>query len=115
LLFSLNLSSIIAATVTIGVDIYSGATFIATAIVRAANATCDNPSPIIEYLFKTKLTPNKAEHKATKPPTIIALTINVYDIISLNTLINLGTSYKSSSYFTVSIIFCISEEFDVLF
>ena len=46
LLFSLNLSNIIAATVTIGVDMYNGATFIATAIVRAAKATCDSPSPI---------------------------------------------------------------------
>ena len=92
---------------------YNGATFIATAIVRAAKATCDSPSPIIEYLFNTKLTPNKAEHKATNPPTIIALTINVYDIISLNTLINFGTSYKFFTYFTFRIIFCISKEFNI--
>lgn len=42
----------------------------ATAI--AANATWDRPSPMSENRFKTKVTPNKEEQRATTVPTISA-------------------------------------------
>ena len=42
------------------------------AIVIAPNATWDNPSPIIEYLFKTRVTPNIAQQSDIRPPTIKA-------------------------------------------
>ena len=48
----------------------------ATAI--APNATCDNPSPINENLFKTSVTPRSEEHNAIKTPTINAYLTNGY-------------------------------------
>ena len=62
--------------ITTGIATASGATFNAAATASAPNPTCDRPSPIIEYLFNTRLTPKSAEHKETRIPTVNALTIN---------------------------------------
>ncbi len=40
---------------------------------NAENPTCDNVSPIIEYLFKTKFTPKIAIQKDIKKPAKNAL------------------------------------------
>ena len=74
LLLSLNRKN--AAITTIGIAIVSGAVSNATAIDNAPKPTCDSPSPIIEYLLSTSITPNKDAHKAIIPPTIIAFCIN---------------------------------------
>ena len=46
--------------------------FKTVAIASAPKATCDKPSPMNEYLFKTNVTPSRDEHKAMSTPTIIA-------------------------------------------
>ena len=43
---------------------------VATAI--APKATCESPSPINEYRFKTSVTPKREEQSAIKTPTISA-------------------------------------------
>ena len=75
LLLSLILKSRNAEITTTGTEIASGATFIASAMQSAPNPTCESPSPIIEYRFKTSVTPSKAAQRATSTPTIIALRI----------------------------------------
>ncbi len=76
LLFSLNLSSKKATIINIGRDTSIGFISRATAIAIAPKATWESPSPIIEYLFKTKLTPKREAQTETKKPTIKALTKN---------------------------------------
>ena len=49
-----------------------GAALKAYAIASEAKPTCDSPSPIIENLFKTRLTPRRAAHNETKIPTMSA-------------------------------------------
>ena len=39
------------------------------AMPKAKNPTCDNPSPIIEYLLSTKLTPKTEAQRQVKIPT----------------------------------------------
>lgn len=68
-----------AATITTGTAIARGATFITAATDKAPNPTCDKPSPIIENLLSTRLTPRSAQHSATSPPAIMALTIKSYE------------------------------------
>ncbi len=83
LFFSLSLKSKTAAKITTGIETKSGAQFMTTAIDRAEKPTCDKPSPIIEYRFKTKLTPKIAQQKETKIPTTNALNMKGYCSISL--------------------------------
>ena len=64
-----------AATITTGIATASGATFRDAAIARAPNPTWERPSPIMEYLFSTRLTPRRAEHSATSAPTVKARTM----------------------------------------
>ena len=74
----------IAKIATPGIAIYSGEdTPKAVLIAKIPKPTCDKPSPIILYLFRTKLTPSNALQMLTATPTIIALCINVKDNISL--------------------------------
>jgi hypothetical protein len=73
-----------AAIITTGTAMASGATFITAATDNAPNPTCDNPSPIIENLLRTRLTPSSAQHNATSPPAIIARTIKSYENKSFN-------------------------------
>jgi hypothetical protein len=42
------------------------------AMARAPKATCDNPSPMYENLFNTRVTPSSDEHRAINIPTINA-------------------------------------------
>ena len=42
------------------------------AIASAPKATCDSPSPIIEYLFSTRLTPSRAAQSEISTPAISA-------------------------------------------
>ena len=71
--FSANLKSKNAATITTGIANLSGAIPQAMAIDNAPKDTCDKPSPIIEYLFNTRLTPKRAAHNETKTPPKNAL------------------------------------------
>ena len=64
-----------AATIHTGIATLSGAVLNAVASASAANPTWERPSPIIEYLFKTMLTPSNDAHKVTKSPTTTACTI----------------------------------------
>ena len=64
-----------AATITTGMATARGAAFAAAATAIAPNPTWESPSPIIEYLFRTRLTPRRAEHNATRIPTTKARTI----------------------------------------
>ena len=48
------------------------------ATAMAPKATCDNPSPIKENRFSTKVTPSKDEHNAISTPTIKAYLTNEY-------------------------------------
>jgi hypothetical protein len=73
-----------AAKTTTGIETVNGATFIAVATAKVPKPTCESPSPIIEYRFKTRLTPNNAEQSATSKPTTTARTRNVYENISFN-------------------------------
>ena len=72
MLFSLKRSKKNAATTTTGIVNLSGAIFKAVAMANVPKPTCDNPSPIMEYLFKTKLTPNNAAQSEISVPTTIA-------------------------------------------
>ena len=96
LFFSLSLNSKTAAKITTGIDTVSGAQFITTAIDKAENPTCDRPSPIMEYRFKTKLTPKIAQQKETKIPTISARNMKGYCNISSITLNNFKLPPKSA-------------------
>ena len=74
----LILSRINAATITTGMDTCKGAKFSAEAIASAPKPTCDNPSPIIEKRFNTRLTPRSAAHSETRSPTTSARRRNPY-------------------------------------
>ena len=54
----------------------------AVAIESTPKPTCESPSPIMLYLFKTRLTPKSAAHKLINVPTKIALCINACESIS---------------------------------
>ena len=73
LLFLFKTSKKIAAKTTTGIDTKNGAQFMAQETENAENPTCDNVSPIIEYLFKTKFTPKIAIQKDIKKPAKNAL------------------------------------------
>ena len=72
LLFSDNFNIKNDAIMTIGIAKANGAQFKAIAIAQAPNPTCDNPSPIIEFLFNTKDVPSKAAQIEIEIPTIKA-------------------------------------------
>ena len=74
-LFPLIRRSRTAARITTGIATASGAAFSAAATARAPKPTWESPSPIIEYLFRTRLTPSRAEQRATRAPTINARTM----------------------------------------
>ena len=63
--------------ITIGIVNFNGDKPRAVDTAKAPNPTCDNPSPIIEYFFRTKLTPRRDAHNETNTPTITALIIKV--------------------------------------
>ena len=67
-----------AATITTGIDTCNGAKFSAEAIASAPKPTWDNPSPIIEKRFNTRLTPRSAAHSETRSPTTSARRRNPY-------------------------------------
>ena len=69
-------------TITNGIENSIGAIPRIVANATLPKATCDNPSPIIEYLLRTKDTPIKAAHRDISKPTTKALCINVYENIS---------------------------------
>jgi hypothetical protein len=72
LLFSLIRRSKNAAIITTGIAIFKGARFAAVATAIAPKATCERPSPIIEYFFRTRPTPKSAAQRATSTPEITA-------------------------------------------
>ncbi len=69
--------------ITRGIENSIGAIPKIVASATLPKATCDKPSPIIEYLLKTSDTPTKAAHSDINIPTINALCINVYENISI--------------------------------
>ena len=77
LLFSLILNIRKAAAIHTGIATLRGAVPAAAAAASAAKPTWDSPSPIIEYLLSTMLTPRSEAHNDTRRPTVIALTINL--------------------------------------
>ena len=58
-----------------GMETVSGAIFSAVAKASALKPTWESPSPIMEYRFRTRLTPSREEQRATMVPTRIARTI----------------------------------------
>ena len=107
--FSLRRKIINAESTTIGIPTVSGAVPKTRAIAIAPKATCERQSPIMEYLFRTKLTPKSAAHSDTKVPTINALMINGYVIISANRL-NIGFTSEKLKSETAFLIFVCSTE-----
>ena len=87
LLFSVILSRKNAARTTTGMDILRGDQPMARATDNAPKDTWDNPSPIMEYRFNTRLTPRREAHRDTSIPPTSALTRKGYDNISLIILI----------------------------
>lgn len=64
---------------TTGIETARGEKFRAMAMARVPKPTWDNPSPIIEKRFKTRLTPRRAAHRAIQPPPTRARIIKVYE------------------------------------
>lgn len=81
-LLFLNPISKNAARITIGILTKSGGNSNTDAIAIAPKPTCDKPSPIIEYLFKTRITPSKEHESVIRLPAIIAFIIKEYENIS---------------------------------
>ena len=77
--FDLTLNRRIDVIVTTGTDTKSGEKFKTDAKARAPNPTCERPSPIIEYLFRTKGMPKSAAQSDTIIPTTKALKNKLYD------------------------------------
>ena len=65
-----------AANTTTGMDTPRGAHPAATAMDRAPKDTWDSPSPIMEYRFRTRLTPKRAAHREIRIPPMRARTKN---------------------------------------
>ena len=76
-----------AAIATIGMENFSGAQPNANATDKAPKETCDNPSPIIENRFRTRLTPKRAAQRETKIPTSKARRIKANESISMRNVI----------------------------
>lgn len=102
LLFSFNLNIKNDDSITIGSAKYIGVKLSTEAIANAPNPTCDSPSPIIEFLLKTKDTPISDAHKEISIPTINAFIIKEYENISI-ILLMMHSPYKffssSKEYF----------------
>lgn len=74
-------SKITADNTVIGIATAIGARFAAAATVVAPKPTCERPSPSIEYLFKTRLTPIKDAQTDIKIPQTKAFrTIYMYGV-----------------------------------
>ena len=105
LLFSFSFNIRKDASMTIGSANSNGAKCNTVAIANAPNPTCDSPSPIIEFLFKTIVIPIKDEQIDISIPTIKALTIKLYENIS-TILFTVHTPYeivnRSKEYFIFS-------------
>lgn len=105
LLFSFNFNIRKEASVTIGKAKVKGVKCRTVASAKAPNPTCDNPSPIIEFLFRTSVIPINDEQIEIRIPTIKALTIKLYENISI-ILFTVHTPYKifncSEEYFVFS-------------
>ena len=105
LLFSFSFNIKKDASATIGKAKVRGAKCRTVARAKAPKPTCDNPSPIIEFLFKTKVIPINDEHIEMRIPTIKALTMKSYENISI-ILFTVHTPYKvincSEKYFVFS-------------
>ena len=90
LLFSLIRRRKKAAITTMGIANSRGAAALtAAAIANAPNPTWDKPSPIMEYLLRTRLTPRSAAQSAIREPPMTARTKKLYEnilIISSNIL-----------------------------
>ena len=69
-------SSKTAAATTTGIETARGAHPKATATERAPKDTWDSPSPIMEYRFRTRLTPRRAAQRDSISPPAMARTIN---------------------------------------
>ena len=76
LAFSVIRSRKNAATTTTGIETFSGDHPMARATDSAPKDTWESPSPIMEYLRRTRLTPNREAHRDTKSPPARALTRN---------------------------------------
>ena len=73
----LRRSSNTAATTTTGMATPSSDAPNTDATASAPKPTWDRPSPIMEYRFKTRLTPRSAAQRDTSRPTMSARTMNV--------------------------------------
>ena len=82
----------------IGIEKYNGDACNIVANANVINATCDRPSPIIEFFLRTVDTPIKDAHKEISTPTIKALIINEYENISI-ILLMVNPPYKFFSGF----------------
>lgn len=105
---SLILNSKKAEIITIGIANSIGAIFKTVAIAKAPNATCDKPSPIMEYRFKTNGTPKSEEHTANGIPARNARKTNGNENISIkkskfNSLITCNCLMKCISDFSASV------------
>ena len=98
LLFSLILNNKNAEMTTTGMATGNGVRLNADAIANAPNPTWESPSPIMEYLFNTRLTPNNDAQSETGIPMINALIIKVCSnidkismmIYSLSVMVSIG-------------------------
>ena len=69
------------AKMTIGITTGSGARPRTEAMAKAPKATCDKPSPSIDFLRKTSGVPMSAEERAMNAPATSACTMNEYENI----------------------------------
>ena len=93
-----------------GIETVMGAAPTAYAIASAEKPTCDKPSPIIEYLLRTRLVPRRAEQSETKIPTMSALCRNGYDSISIVVLSIFSSSCMQEIPVEFSVFFDRTEE-----
>lgn len=68
---------------TIGIETGRGASPSTEAIAKAPNATCESPSPSMEFLRKTSCVPTSAAESEIRMPTVSARSINEYENISM--------------------------------
>lgn len=76
--FPLTFKRRIAEIMEIGREIKRGERFSARAIATVPNPRWESPSPIIENLFKTRITPKRAAQREMRLPAINALVIKLY-------------------------------------
>ena len=76
--FPLTFKRRIAEIMETGREIKRGERFSARAIATVPNPRWESPSPIIENLFKTRITPKRAAQREMRLPAINALVIKLY-------------------------------------